>query len=70
MESESSVIYSQDTATFHYHEPHESSIYHSSFILRPILILSFDVRIFLQIGLFPSGFSTNIFLYTPHTSYT
>ena len=56
MEPESSLPYSQAPATCPYPEPTPSST-HNPFP-RPILILSFHLRLSLPNGLFPSGFPT------------
>jgi hypothetical protein len=59
MEPEGSLPCSKKPSTGPYPEPNQSSPHHP--ILRSILILSTHLRVGLPSGLFPSGFSTNIY---------
>ena len=64
MEPESSLLYSQVSATCPYPEPAWSSPYppHPTF-WRTILILSSHLRLGLPNGLFPSGFLNHYYTY-------
>jgi hypothetical protein len=68
MESEGSLLCSQEPSTGPYPEPDQSSPYHLFLSLRSIPILSSHLRPGLPSSLFPSGFSTKIlyaFLFSP-----